>query len=241
MNNKQKIYAMIPVRIGSQRLKYKNLALINGKPLVYYAIKAAKDSGLFHKIIINSDHKIFAEIAKRFDIEFYLRPNDLGLSTTNSDDVVADFMIKNQEATEVCWVNSIAPLQTGKEIIEVVKFFYSNQLDSLITVEEKQVHCMYNKSPINFSFKSEFALTQNLTPINAFSYTLMIWKSKSFLKSYKKHKYAMMNGKFGFCPVSKFASQIIKDKEDLIIVQNIMKSQELDTNVKYDNILKNIL
>ena len=28
-----KIVAMIPARIGSERLKYKNLALLNGKPL----------------------------------------------------------------------------------------------------------------------------------------------------------------------------------------------------------------
>ena len=29
---KKKIFAMIPARIGSQRLKLKNLSLLNGKP-----------------------------------------------------------------------------------------------------------------------------------------------------------------------------------------------------------------
>ena len=51
---RQKICAMIPARIGSQRLKYKNLALINNKPMIYYAIKAAKKSQCFDKIFINS-------------------------------------------------------------------------------------------------------------------------------------------------------------------------------------------
>ena len=60
---KQKICAMIPARIGSQRLKYKNLALINKKPMIYYAIEAAKKSGCFNKIFINSDHDIFSKIA----------------------------------------------------------------------------------------------------------------------------------------------------------------------------------
>ena len=59
---KQKIYAMIPARIGSTRLKMKNLALINGKPLIYYAIKAAKDSGVFERIIVNSDSECFSKI-----------------------------------------------------------------------------------------------------------------------------------------------------------------------------------
>ena len=40
---KKKFIAMIPARIGSTRLKYKNLALINNKPLIYYAINAAKN------------------------------------------------------------------------------------------------------------------------------------------------------------------------------------------------------
>ena len=53
MNNK--FIAMIPARIGSTRLKYKNLALINGKPLIYYAINAAKNSKMFNKIVLNSD------------------------------------------------------------------------------------------------------------------------------------------------------------------------------------------
>ena len=40
---KKKIFAMIPARIGSQRLKKKNLAfLINKKPLIEYVIQSAK-------------------------------------------------------------------------------------------------------------------------------------------------------------------------------------------------------
>ena len=49
---KDKIYAMIPARIGSQRLKFKNLALLNNKPIIYYAINAAKQSKCFDKIFI---------------------------------------------------------------------------------------------------------------------------------------------------------------------------------------------
>ena len=43
----KKIVAMIPARIGSERLKKKNLALLNKKPLIYYAINAAKKSKIF--------------------------------------------------------------------------------------------------------------------------------------------------------------------------------------------------
>ena len=54
-----KIIAMIPARKGSKRLKNKNLSLINGKPLIYYSVKAAKES----KIFIDPN-LILAEICK---------------------------------------------------------------------------------------------------------------------------------------------------------------------------------
>ena len=80
-----KVYAMIPARIGSQRLKFKNLAILNGKPLIYYAIKSAKNSGIFDKIYLNSDDKIFSKIAKRYKIDFYKRNKKLGSSKTKSE------------------------------------------------------------------------------------------------------------------------------------------------------------
>ena len=107
---KKKIYAMIPARKGSVRLKMKNLALLDNKPLIYYAINAAKKSKQFDKIIINSDHKIFNKIANRYKIDFYLRPKSFGRSSTKSDDVVYDFIKKNPDAKFVVWVNPIAPL-----------------------------------------------------------------------------------------------------------------------------------
>jgi len=70
---KKKILAMIPARIGSQRLKKKNLALINNKPLIEYVIDSSKKTKIFDKIYINSDDRIFKKIALKNNISFYLR------------------------------------------------------------------------------------------------------------------------------------------------------------------------
>ena len=63
---------MIPARIGSQRLKKKNLALINNKPLIEYVVQSAKTTNIFKKIYINSDDKIFNKIALKNKINFYI-------------------------------------------------------------------------------------------------------------------------------------------------------------------------
>ena len=67
---KLKIYAMIPARLGSTRLKMKNLALIDGKPMISYAINAAVKSGVFDKIIVNSESNIYSSIANRYKVDF---------------------------------------------------------------------------------------------------------------------------------------------------------------------------
>ena len=59
---KKTIYAMIPARFSSVRLKLKNMALINSKPMISYSILAAKESGIFDKVFVNSDHEIFRKI-----------------------------------------------------------------------------------------------------------------------------------------------------------------------------------
>jgi hypothetical protein len=53
-----KIIAMLPARIGNTRLKMKNLALIDSKPMIYYTIKAAQGSEIFDRIILNSDSRV---------------------------------------------------------------------------------------------------------------------------------------------------------------------------------------
>ena len=58
-----KIVGMIPARMGSTRVKNKNLRLIDGIPLVQYIVNAAKISTMVNDIYINSESTKFAGIA----------------------------------------------------------------------------------------------------------------------------------------------------------------------------------
>ena len=55
--------AMIPARMGSQRLPKKNLAPLDGVPLIVRAIRKCKAVGLFDEIWVNSEHPDFGAIA----------------------------------------------------------------------------------------------------------------------------------------------------------------------------------
>jgi CMP-N-acetylneuraminic acid synthetase len=236
--SKPVILAMIPARYGSTRLKLKNLALINGKPMISYAIDAAKKSGVFENVVVNSEHEIFEKIAERYEVNFYQRPEQLGSSTTKSDDVVLDFM-DQYPADIVAWVNPISPLQTGNEIKKVIEYFVAEGLDSLITVKDEPVHCTFDGNPINFSYTGKFAQTQDLTPVQPFVYSVMVWRVEAFRKAMKENGYAFFCGKVGTYTVSKLSAIIVKTEMDLKIVDNIQRSIEAkNMQADYDQLVK---
>ena len=238
---RQSVYAMIPARFGSTRLKLKNMALINSKPMISYSINAAKGSGVFDKISVNSDHNIFKKIAKRYGVNFYLRPKDIGSSTAKSDSVVYDFIKKHPDADIVVWVNPIAPLQTSTDIKDTVDYFVSENLDSLITVEEHQVHSMYKNKPINFIKDEEFAQTQDIEPLITFSYSIMMWRSEVFKKEFEKKGFALFCGNFGVKNIGRLASIIVKTEKDLMIVDSFLRGSKMQKKLSYDPLVTDFL
>ena len=237
MDRKLNICAMIPARIGSSRLKYKNFALLDGKPLIFYAINAAKQSAVFDNIVLNSDDIVFKSIADRYGIDFYLRQKRLGSSITKSDEVVSDFITHRPEADIVVWVNSIAPLMDSNHIKETLDYFVNSNLDSLITSEKKYVHANFLKDEINYSKGEAFAQTQNLQPVELFNYCLMMWRVESFKASFRENEFGLMCGNFSTYSL-KGIDVIIKTAQDLQLAEKIMisKKEEL-LGVTYDDTL----
>lgn len=233
------ITAMIPARIGSTRLKMKNLALLNGKPLIYYAIKAAQDSNVFDRVVLNSDSEIFRKIAERYGVEFYHRPEALGGSTIKSDMVVTDFIRKNP-CNIVVWVNPIAPLLTGKKVKSIVDTFLDKEFDTLFTVKCEQVHCNYKGHPLNYSQDEIFEKTQDLEPVHPFVYSIMMWRTEPFLKRMEDKGNAFFTGRVGYYEVDKLTCVIVKDYKDLQLAEILMKVIKDQTayQIEYDEITK---
>ncbi len=62
-------FAVIPARAGSKRLPDKNVRNLCGKPAIAYSIEAARQSGLFARVIVSTDSDRIAQIATRFGAE----------------------------------------------------------------------------------------------------------------------------------------------------------------------------
>ena len=69
---------IIPARGGSKGVPKKNIRLIAGKPLIYYAIKSALESKIFSHVIVSTEDKKIASIAKKYGAEVpFMRPKNL--------------------------------------------------------------------------------------------------------------------------------------------------------------------
>ena len=55
--------AVIPARGGSKRIPRKNIKRFNGKPILAYAIDAARATGLFDHILVSTDDEELAHLA----------------------------------------------------------------------------------------------------------------------------------------------------------------------------------
>ena len=115
--------AIIPARSGSKGLKDKNIKLLNGKPLLAYTVEAARESGLFDEIMVSTDSREYADIAKQWGANVpFLRSDELSNDTASSWDVVKEvinkYMNLGTEFDTVALLQPTSPLRTSNDIIE---------------------------------------------------------------------------------------------------------------------------
>ena len=80
---------IIPARGGSKGIPRKNIRKIGGKPLIAYTIMKAKKSKIFSHIIVSTEDKEIALIAKRYGAEVpFMRPKYLAADNVATDDVL---------------------------------------------------------------------------------------------------------------------------------------------------------
>lgn len=170
---------MLPVRSGSKRLAKKNYLSLNGKTILERAIQKALKSNCFDRIFINTNDKNLEYLAKKNNIDFYLREEKFASDNATSDQVVLEFFNKTNSDI-VYWLNTVSPFSTINDIKNVISSFESSEKKSVISVNKKYVHSMIGDNPVNFSFADKgFAKTQDLIPTTLFNYAIMGWKREA--------------------------------------------------------------
>ncbi|MBB3206271.1 CMP-N-acetylneuraminic acid synthetase [Rhodopirellula rubra] len=218
------IIAMIPARMGSQRLAKKNLRELGGVPLISRAIRKCVAANVFDEIWVNSEHPDFGQIAQDEGVSFHQRPEALGNNQATSEQYTAEFLTAHA-CDYVFQVHSIAPLLTIQDITFFVNEMNTGKYDCLLSTEEIQIECAFEGKPVNFTL-DEKTNSQELTPVQRVSWSITGWRRDTYLESFNAGHCATYSGRVGFTPISRLAAHVIKTEADLELAEALLPTLE---------------
>lgn len=142
---------IIPARGGSKGIPHKNIIDLRGRPLISYSIIAARESGIFNRIIVSTDSLEIAKVAKEYGAEVpFMRPDYLATDNARVEEAVAHALECIEEHDKkydyVCLLQPTSPLLDPVDIINVKKMLCDKKADMIVSV---------GRSPINVSWARE--------------------------------------------------------------------------------------
>jgi len=194
-----KIICLIPARYGSKGVSQKNIKLIKGKPLIAHAIEKAKNSKVFSKIIVSTDHKKIQKIAEEFGAEVpFLRPKKFSRDNSSMNDVVLH-AIKNLEklgySFEQIFIYDVTTFfLESKDIVGMAGLFKKSKPHTVILSYKTHLNPYFNQMEFNKEgflriskkFKTNIVSRNSAPTVYQLAGCFLIDK-KNFLKYQKLH------------------------------------------------------
>ncbi len=130
--------AIIPARGGSKRIPRKNIKLFAGKPMLFYAVSVAQESGLFDAIVVSSEDTEILELAKDFGLTLLERPSELADDFTPTVPVVAHairtFENRDWNIDFVCCIYPAVPFLQPQDLEQGLFLLDQKQVDYVFPV-----------------------------------------------------------------------------------------------------------
>lgn len=135
-----RVLAVIPARGGSKSIPRKNLADVNGRPLLSYVIEAARRARRVDRCLVSTDDEEIAAVAEAGGAEVpFLRPTELGADEVGLVPVVRHAMLAMDalgfRADVVVSVQATSPFLEGKDIDDAIEKLEATGSDSVASVQ----------------------------------------------------------------------------------------------------------
>jgi pseudaminic acid cytidylyltransferase len=156
--------AIIPARGGSKRIKNKNIIPFMGKPMIAYALDAAKKSNLFDVIHVSTDSDDIRQVVEGlgYSVDF-MRPNHLADDMTGLMPVLKwvqkEYQQRGMDFEDICCLMPTAPLLESEDLVAGYELYKrNNKIHPLMVVAPYPV-------PIEWAFHRD--KKSLLTPVEA--------------------------------------------------------------------------
>jgi len=134
----KKIFAFIPARGGSKRIPGKNMKQLNGEPLIWYTIKAVRESKYIDYYIVSTDDvSTWCYCSSLFfPIPTYNRSLKQCEDSYSTDDLRND-MYEQFKGFDYCiTLHPTSPFRTAEDIDKGIEMIIDQDADSLLSVRE---------------------------------------------------------------------------------------------------------
>ena len=142
--NKLEILAVILARGGSKAIPKKNIFPVCGHPLISYTITAARNCKLIDDLVVSTDNKEIAQIAKEYGATVpFMRPPELAGDEVWSRDALHHAVIEsenyfNKTYDYIVELPCVAPLRDHHDIANALTKLIETGADSVISVCQMQ-------------------------------------------------------------------------------------------------------
>jgi N-acylneuraminate cytidylyltransferase len=127
-----KIVSLTLARGGSKGVKRKNLALINGRPLVSYVVETANNSNVEETWVSTEDSEI-AEVAASYGAKIMERPPEMATDVSKCEESLLHFA-QNVDFDVLVFIQATSPLVEPEDINRGIELIKTGQYDSVFSV-----------------------------------------------------------------------------------------------------------
>lgn len=225
-----KVLAVIPGRGGSKGVKGKNIRMVDGMPLIAYAINTAIESKKLSRFIVNTDSDEIEQVAREYKADVFRRLPELGSDSASIVPVILETLEaleKDGEVYDILILLQItSPIRTGKNVDDIIEMFEQDPslsgVISVVPMHDVHPARMYRLDDSNLMLplnpEWETARRQDIPPV--YYRNGCIYAIRTDLL--KLNKTLMPEGKKGYVmPVEWLAN--IDDERDLIITEALIK------------------
>jgi len=120
---------LIPARAGSKSIPNKNMKIFCGKPLIYWALKSAKESS-WGRVFVSTDSVEIADYVRSLGAEVpFIRPRLLSTDTATTESVLKHAVEKigRKKINRLALLQPTSPFRRASDILDANSLFEDNE------------------------------------------------------------------------------------------------------------------
>lgn len=126
--------AFIPVRGGSKGIPFKNIRIINGRPLVYWVLDAAVESTRIEQIYVSTDNKEIKNAVLKYPSDKIKVVSEKVKGEGNTENAMLQFADK-YEFKNIILIQATSPLITARPLDRAIyEYFHTRNINSICSV-----------------------------------------------------------------------------------------------------------